>query len=139
LTGDTLTGNLQSIETTANDEIGNPLRLRIESGPVMNFPGGTVVGRADFYFTTGVGNSSGQQPNQTDPLVEISWSDDEGVTWSNPVQRKLGRQSETRQLVSLVSCTGRTSWSGRRWRVDIAGAIYAAFLFATMSDDPRAV
>jgi hypothetical protein len=139
LAGDTLTGNLQSIETSANDEIGNPLRLRLESGPVLDFPAGAVVGRADFYFTTGVGSASGHDPDQTTPLVEISWSDDEGFTWSNPISRKLGRQSEARQLVSLLSCTGRTSWSGRRWRIDIASGVYAAFLFATMSDDPRAV
>lgn len=138
LTGDTQTGSLQAIQTSANDEIGSPLRLRIESGPVMDFPGGTVVGRADFYFTTGVGIATGRDPDQTDPDVEISWSDDGGLTWSNPIIRKLGRQSEPRQLVSLVACTGRTSWQGRRWRLDISSAVYSSFMFATMSDDPRA-
>jgi hypothetical protein len=138
LAGDTQTGNLQQIATSANDEIGDPLRLRIESGPVMDFPGGTVVGRADFYFVTGVGQAEGQDPIQTDPSVEISWSDDGGITWSNPIQRKLGRQSTPQQLVSLVACTGRSSWEGRRWRVDISDSVYAALLFATQSDDPRA-
>jgi hypothetical protein len=138
LTGDTLTGNMQQIKTSANDEVGSPLRLRIESGPVMNFPGGEVVGRADFYFTTGVGIATGHDPDQTDPDVEISWSDDGGNTWSNPIIRKLGRQSEPRQLISLVSCTGRGSWQGRRWRLDISSAVYAAFMFATQSTDPRA-
>jgi hypothetical protein len=60
--GDTQTGNLQAIQTAANDEVGSPLRLRIESGPVMDFPGGSVVGRADFFFTTGVGIASGHDP-----------------------------------------------------------------------------
>jgi hypothetical protein len=139
LTGDTQTGNLQQIITSANDEVGSPLRLRIESGPVMNFPGGTVVGRADFYFVTGVGVATGSDPDQTDPDVEISWSDDGGITWSNPILRKLGRQSESKQLISLVSCTGRTGWQGRRWRLDVSSSVYAGFLFGTMSDDPRAV
>jgi hypothetical protein len=139
LTGDTATGNIQQIISTANDEVGNPLRLRIESGPVMNFPGGMVVGRADFYFTTGVGIATGHDPDQTDPDVEISWSDDGGFSWSNPIVRKLGRQSEPRQMISLVSCTGRASWQGRRWRLDVSSAVYASFMFATMSDDPRAV
>lgn len=138
LTGDAQTGNMQQIVTSANDEVGSPLRLRIESGPVMNFPAGTTVGRSDFYFATGVGQASGRDPDQTDPDVEISWSDD-GLTWSNPVLRKLGRQSVPQQLISLVSCTGRTSWQGRRWRVDISAGDYASFLFATMSDDPRAI
>jgi hypothetical protein len=129
---------MQQISTDARDEVGSPLRLRIESGPVLDFPGGTVVGRADFYFTTGVGVASGVDPIETNPTVEISWSDD-GVTWSNPIQRKLGAQSSPHQLVSLVSCTGRTSWQGRRWRIDISDPVYAAFMFATMSDDPRAI
>jgi hypothetical protein len=139
LTGDVITGNIQQISTTANDEIGNPLRLRIESGPVMNFPGGIPVGRADFYFTTGIGQATGIDPIQTDPTVAISWSDDGGLTWSNQIIRKLGRQSVPQQLISLVSCTGRTTWEGRRWRIDISDPVYAAFLFATMSDNPREI
>jgi hypothetical protein len=137
LTGDTETGNLQQIVTSANDEIGSPLRLRIESGPVKAFAAGTIVGRADFYFVTGVGIATGRDPDQTDPDVEISWSDDGGNTWSNPILRKLGRQSESRQVISLVCCTGRTQWQGRRWRLDISSAVYAGFLYGTMSDDPR--
>jgi hypothetical protein len=131
-------GDFQQITSTALDETGDPLRLRIESGPVMNFPGGEVVGRADFYFATGVGEATGHDPDATDPDVEISWSDDGGLTWSNPVLRKLGRQSVSQQLISLVSCTGRASWLGRRWRLDISAAVYASFMFATQSTDPRA-
>jgi hypothetical protein len=139
LSGDTATGNIQQIVTTANDEVGSPLRLRIESGPVTNFPAGETVGRADFYFVTGVGIATGQDPIATDPSVEISWSDDGGITWSNPILRKLGRQSVPQQLISLVSCTGRTTWMGRRWRIDISDPVYAGFLFGTQSDDPRII
>lgn len=137
LTGDTETGNLQEITSTANDEVGSPLRLRIESGPVMNFPAGEVVGRADFYFATGTGIAAGRDPDQTDPDVEISWCDN-ALNWSNPILRKLGRQATPEQLISLVACTGRSSWQGRRWRLDISSGVYASFMFATMSDDPRA-
>lgn len=139
LTGDTQTGNIQQITETAQNEVGNPLRLRIESGPVLDFPGGTTVGRADFYFATGVGLAGGIDPTQTNPTVEISWSDDGGFTWSNPILRFLGRQSTPQQLVSLVSCTGRSSWIGRRWRIDISDPVYASFMAASQSDDPRAV
>lgn len=137
LTGDTANGNIQQIVTTANDEVGSPLRLRIESGPVTNFPAGEVVGRADFYFVTGVGIATGQDPIATNPVVGISWSDDGGITWSNPITRPLGQQQVSQQLISLVSCTGRTTWMGRRWRIDISDPVYAGFLYATQSDDPR--
>jgi hypothetical protein len=138
LCGDTETGNVQRILSTLYEEISSPLRLRIESGPVMDFPYGKVVGRADFFFVTGVGIASGSDPDETDPTVEISWSDDGGLTWSNPAQRKLGRQSESGALISLIAETGRTSWMGRRWRIDISDAVYAGFMFGTQSDDPRA-
>lgn len=138
LTGDTKNGNIQQITDSVFDEVGDPLRLRIESGPVIDFPGGSSVGRADFYFATGVGIAGGADPSQTNPDVEISWSDDGGFTWSNPVLRKLGRQRQTQQLISLVACTGRSSWIGRRWRLDISNAVYGSFMFATMDTDPRA-
>ena len=138
LRGDTANGNVQQILSTAFDEVGSPLRWRMESGPVMNFPYGTVVGRADFNFITGVGRADGSDPDQTDPTVEISWSDDGGQNWSGPAQRKLGKQSEPDALISLVAETGRSSWLGRRWRMDISDAVYAGFLFGSQSDNPRA-
>ncbi len=138
LCGDTETGNVQQITSTAADEVGSPLRVRIETGPVLDFPYGVVVGRADFYFVTGVGEATGHDPDETEPDVEISWSDDGGLTWSMPVLRKLGRQSETGALISLISETGRSSWIGRRYRLDISSAIYAGFLFGTQSDSPKA-
>ena len=52
------------------------------------------------------------EPIETDPVVEISWSDDGGQTYYAPIQRTLGRQEQTRQLVSLIACTGRSSWNG---------------------------
>jgi hypothetical protein len=138
LTGDVQSGNILQITDSAQDEVGNPLRLRIESGPVQNFPGGSAVGRADFYFATGVGIATGIDPIQTDPSVEISWSDDGGVSWSNPILRKLGRQKQPQQLISLVACTGRSSWIGRRWRIDISDPVYASFMYATQSDSSKA-
>jgi hypothetical protein len=137
LCGDTETGNVQQVIVSAKDEIDSPLRFRIESGPVQDFPYGTVVGRADFYFVTGVGEASGSDPDQTDPTVEISWSDD-GLLWSNPVQRKLGRQSQTVALISLIAETGRAAWMGRRWRIDISDSVYAGFLYGQQSDSSRA-
>jgi hypothetical protein len=97
LTGDTANGNIQQITSTANDELGSPLRLRIESGPVLNFPAGMAVGRADFYFITGVGIATGHDPDQTTPDVEISWSDDGGINWSN------ADQAEARQAVGIAA------------------------------------
>lgn len=137
LCGDTNSGNVLQITKSAYNEVGQPLRWRIESGAVENFPVGMRVGRADFNFVTGVGVSSGTDPIQTDPTVEISWSDDGGQNWYPPQQRKIGRQSQTAGLISLVASTGRSSWNGRRWRLDVADPVYVGFMGGTQNTNPR--
>ena len=51
--------------------------------------GGTITGLASI------------EPIETDPVVEISWSDDGGQTYYAPIQRKLGR-SRRSDLVDYV-------------------------------------
>lgn len=87
--------------------------------------GGTITDLAPFV------------PSETDPVVEISWSDDGGQTYYAPIQRKLGRQAETRQLVSLIACTGRSSWNARRWRLDIADPVHVGFMAAYQNQSPK--
>jgi hypothetical protein len=69
--------------------------------------------------------------------VEISWSDDGGQNYYAPIQRKLGRQAQTRQLVSLIACTGRSSWNARRWRLTIADPVYVGFMAAYQQTSPK--
>jgi hypothetical protein len=137
LCGDTMSGNVQEITNLVHTEIDQPFRWRLESGAVENFPVGARVGRVDFEFVTGVGNALGSDPIETDPTVEISWSDDGGQTYYAPIPRKLGRQALTRQLVSLIACTGRSSWNARRWRLDIADPVHVGFMAAYQNISPR--
>jgi hypothetical protein len=137
LCGDRLSGNIQEITIEANKEVDQPFRWRLESGAVENFPIGERVGRADFEFTTGVGIVTGIDTIQTDPVVEISWSDDGGQTYYAPLIRKLGRQSQTRQLVSLIACTGRSSWNARRWRLDISDPVDVGFMAGYQLASPK--
>lgn len=137
LCGDMLSGNVQEITDQVHTEIGQPFRWRLESGAVENFPVGGRVGRFDCEFVTGVGNASGLDPIETDPTVEISWSDDGGQTYYAPILRKLGRQSLTRQLVSLISCTGRSGWTARRWRLDISDPVHVGFMAAYQNISPK--
>ena len=76
-------------------------------------------------------------PIEVDPVVEISWSDDGGQNYYAPIQRKLGKQAQTRQLVSLIACTGRSSWNARRWRLTIADPIYVGFMAAYQNISPK--
>jgi hypothetical protein len=135
IVGDTQAGQLLYVNQNAYDEVGSPLMFQLESGPVQNFPNRTKVARADFNFVTGVGIATGQDPIATDPSVGISWSDDGGLTWSNPYIRKLGRQT-TQHRIKLLR-TGMTGDTGRRWRLQVSDPCYVAFLGATQNTSLR--
>ena len=128
-------GNIYTIDPANHTEAGEPLRARLESGPVQQFPQRVRVARADFNLETGVGIATGIDPNQTDPQVEISWSDDGGINWSNPRLRKLGRQSIDRNI--SVFRTGMSSRHGRRWRLDISDNVYVSIIGGDQSAEPR--
>ncbi|EJN16325.1 hypothetical protein PMI42_00002, partial [Bradyrhizobium sp. YR681] len=59
IVGDTQSGNLLYPDNDSYSENGQPYLFRIESGPVREFPNATRIARADFDFTTGVGQEVG--------------------------------------------------------------------------------
>jgi len=131
LTGDTAGGRLIYVDDLNYSEMGNPLQFILESGPVLNFPHKTKVARADFNFVTGVGNSLGSDPTDTEPQVGISWSDDGGLSWCSEIVRSLGRQAT--QVTVTVLRTGMTGAQGRRWRLRVSANVYVAFMGGTQS------
>jgi hypothetical protein len=137
LMGDTQSGKLGYIDDTTFMEFGAAQLFRVESGLVADFPNRSRVARADFEFVAGVGQATGSDPIQTDPTVEVSWSDDGGTKWSNPLFRKLGRQSVGTHRVYVCN-TGLSRAVGRRWRLDISDPVYAALLKGRQSINPSA-
>lgn len=137
LSGDTNTGNIQQITNSAYDEVGSPLPAESWSAPVQNFPARLRVATMWFDFAVGVGNASGSDPTQTDPSVEISWSDDGGQTFHNPVIRKLGRQSIGRARVRVNQC-GMTGSQGRIVKLRVSDAVHFGLMSGAMSTDLRA-
>lgn len=137
LTGDVLSTNLIFVDPTTQQECGNPLRMRMESGPVKEFPNRTSIARADFDFVTGVGNVSLSTQTGQAPQCSIACSRDGGVTWDPPRIRQLGAQANSIQRV-YGTRFGQSSNHGPRFRLDISDEVYAAFMGGTVSDNPRA-
>ncbi|AHB50328.1 hypothetical protein W911_14355 [Hyphomicrobium nitrativorans NL23] len=137
LCGDMLSEKLQEITADALREDGQPLVWMMESGEVKNFPNSIQVARADFDFVPGVGIATGDDPIQTDPSVEISWSNDGGLKWSRPLIRKLGRQ-QIAQHPPYVLNTGLSGPRGRRWRITISDPVDVMFFGADQKADVRA-
>lgn len=136
LAGDTASGHIVEITTAAHRDVTAPLPMRIESGPVSGFPNRQRIARADFRFAVGVGVAAGLDPIETDPTVEIAWSDDGGLSWSAPLRRSLGHQARGDTRITLFN-TGIAGPYGRRWRLDIADPVYVGFMGATMSAEAR--
>lgn len=133
IVGDAALGRLLYIDPLAYNEYGNPLQYQIESGPVTNFPNRMKVAQADFNFVTGVGVATGSDPTDTQPTVEIWWSDNGGITWKGGLTRDLGVQAT--QVAITIFRTGMTGKQGRRWRLIVTANVYVGFLGGTQSKE----
>ena len=131
LIGDTHTGKLHEVTADTRKEDDAPLVMRIESAPISDFPRGISVPRCDFNFSPGTGRAPGDAPIETDPQVQISWSDDGGLTWGNPLWSSIGRQDTNPEITVLR--TGRTAAQGRRWALEVSDPVLVSLLGGDMT------
>ncbi len=134
LCGDRKTGNILRIDGTAQDEVGDPLRMRIETGPLGAFPKAVRINSIELYLTKGAGIATGSDPVQTDPDIEISCSRDGGNNWSNPRVVKVGRQAMTKGRVRS-HVWGQADAQGVRWRFDFSSNVNFGIMGADMGSD----
>ena len=119
LTGDTHSGKLLGVTSDTRMEDNAPLVMRIESAPAHDFPRGLSVPRADFNFAPGTGRAPGIDPVETDPQVMVDWSDNGGLSWSNPLWRSIGRQDENPQITVLRRVVPAPRDAAGGWRCRI--------------------
>lgn len=129
--GDTESGNVYHVNEQTGNEGGNPLRFRLESGPVHQFPNRVQIARIDVDVVPGVGIATGDDPSQTDPTIELSVSRDGGLNWDDPRFLKLGRQAISDQRV-YDTRFGLSGPQGPRVRIDIASDVDVGVLAADM-------
>lgn len=127
---DEQSGNVLEIDAATKKEVVSPLRFMVESLPVLKFPANIRVPRADFDMTTGVGIATGEEPNETDPQVEISFCVD-GLNWSIPLLRSLGQQAKPRTRPFVRRC-GLSMACGHRWRLVVTDPVDVALMGGEM-------
>lgn len=93
LGGDAWSGKLFTLDLGTYTEDGNTIRRVIETAPLAAAAGNQRVALPawEIVFEMGVGTLSGQG---VDPQVALSWSDDNGKTWSNERWRSLGPRGQ---------------------------------------------
>lgn len=128
------TGHTIQIDNVTQDELTQPLRMRIETGPFGAFPNPIRINEIELYLTKGAGIATGRDPDQTDPDVEVSISLDGGTTWIGPRLLKVGRQAITNGRVRS-SIWGHADVQGVRWRFDFSAGVSFGFLGADMNAD----
>jgi hypothetical protein len=131
LAGDRTTGKISEVDATWYREINEPLVWTLESGVVSQFPARMTAPRADFDFTAAVGQAAGEDPIQTDPTVRISFSNDGGYSYGNPLERKLGQQGKSNQVVASLR-TGLIKARGRRFRLVVSDPVHVGFMGGQM-------
>jgi hypothetical protein len=131
LCGDTLGPNLLQISGTVRSEVGNPLRMRIETGPMGAFPQKLRINTIELYLTKGVSNALGHDPDETNATVEIAISRDGGTTWTQYRQVAIGRQAVADGRV-CASKWGQADIQGVRWRFQESAGLNFAFMGADM-------
>lgn len=134
LCGDRDTGNVFELRDDAHEEDGDPIRMRIETGPFGAFPNTLGVNAIELYLTKGVGVATGDDPEQTDPDVEIAISRNGGQDWSAGRVVKVGRQSITDGRVRS-HIWGQAEVQGVRWRFDFSARVPFGFMGADMHAD----
>lgn len=123
LCGDLLSSRLMTISASAHSEYGAALPFEVESIQMGSFPRSYRVGKTQFDFSVGIGSAPGVDPIETDPVALISWSDDAGMTWGDPMTCPLGQQGEGRWQIVLPRRLGRAGPKGRRWRVRVTDPV----------------
>jgi hypothetical protein len=132
LTGDELTGDLFEVSGTYFLEGVDPLIWHVESGALSGFPNRTVIPRAAFNMTTGVGDFA----IEGDPKVEISWSLNGGQSYGNPVIRRLGGPGETNSHPYILS-SGLSRGQGVRYRLRVSDPVHVGLSGGTVDPQGR--
>ena len=83
LCGDNESPTLCTLSSLIRNELGNPLAMRLETGPFGAFPQKMRINGIELYMTKGVSIATGHDPDETNAQVGISISRDGGNTWSN--------------------------------------------------------
>lgn len=83
--GDSLDGRIGQIDDMTYTEYGEQIHRTVVTQPFMSVGETVTVPAIEAYFDVG---------NQSDDSLALSWSDDGGNTWSNPITRSLGAVGE---------------------------------------------
>ena len=87
--GDWQSGNLYALDNAAFDDAGAPIK-RLRVFPHIEGDDGQRMFFRDFSANMSTGGALANTTDATQPVVYLSYSDDRGVSWSDPLPSGLG-------------------------------------------------
>lgn len=135
--GDRDTAQIHRVTESAQEESGEPLIWRLRTKPAAAFPRRVHIHRAEFGFVVGQGLVTGREPVETDPIVRIRYSDDGGNTFSQPIERSLGKHAKFDARI-VVNRLGLTGPFGRVYELEVSDPVYVGLLTASHEAEARA-
>lgn len=123
-----------SIAHTTVGVYGDPIMMRVETGPFGAFPQAVRINAIELYLTKGASDATGLDPQETNVEIAISISRNGGQDWSNPRNVKIGRQAITNGRVRS-SIWGQAEVQGVRWRFEESAGVDFAFMGADQQQD----
>jgi hypothetical protein len=129
-----LNAGVPVVTHTTTGAIPDPLRIRVETGPLGAFPKAIRINEIEVYMTKGTSNALGHDPDETNAQIGISMSRDGGQTWSNSRNVPIGRQSVSSGR-ARSAIWGQADIQGVRWRFEESAGLNFAFMGADMLSD----
>lgn len=121
LLGDTASTALLALAPLSRMELDRPLVWTVE-GVMREFPLNSVVPTFHLNISTGEGREYAATDPARAPQVGVSWSLDDGASWSEPLLRDIGRQGH-RALSVRVNPRVRAREQGFRLRLEISDPV----------------
>jgi hypothetical protein len=106
--GDFETGDVYTLSLDTYDDNGDPIQRTMISPPLSDEPNEIIVHELFVDMEAGVGLTSG---DGSDPTLLMSWSDDDGRTYSNEREMKMGALGKYRhraKATRLGKCLNRS-------------------------------
>ena len=131
IAGDYANGRLYDMRGDLNDEAGDPHIMITQTAPSDAFPYPVQYHAVTLDVVPGVGTNTPTKPQDQNPQVVMTYSDDGGRTWSTERHAEMGRQGATNARVKWHRL-GMGRRNGRTFRFSCAAAVARCFQSAAL-------
>ena len=128
---DTRNGLLYTINADEFDDAGNEFVLECFCPHVHTYPNSMIADKLDIDIASGVGLLSGTS-DDTNPTIQVSYSDDGGKTFKGERKASLGQTGEYKRLVRMNGW-GRITPKGRVWRIAASARVLRSLIQANVT------